>query len=719
MERLGTGIGWRPEIADAVERMPGIDWVEAVAENVCPGHLPDSLRRLRERGVTVVPHGVSLGLGGAERPDEGRLAALAERVTALGSPLVTEHIAFVRAGGALTASPRLEAGHLLPVPRTRDALDVLCENVRIAQDALPVPLAVENIAALISWPAEEMTEGQFLYELADRTGVGLLIDVANLHTNHVNRGEDPAKALAELPLEAIAYVHVAGGFERDGVWHDSHAHPVPRPVLDILTDLASRVRPPGVLLERDENFPEAAELHSELASIRRAVETGAVERVKAELREAGRTAARPATRPSAPGSKVPRVGAGVVRAGTEESRAAAEAPQAGAGVPDTAAETLAAGVVTPRAGAEEPRGGVAAPRPRAAIPDTAAETPEAGVVTPRAAAEAPRPSAGVPPTVAETPEAETGRPRYGAEASRTEAGVARAAADTPEVGTETPEAGAEMPEAGTAVLRPGDETGAVEATRGAFGLPHPRETEAAGQRPGGPGAARPRLGDVVAEARQRPEARDEETLPRPEAGDPVAETQPRPEAGDPVAEARQQPEAVDEEARDEEARDEEARDEGARDEGARDEKARPRSEVGVGEARQRVGLAQAALLSALVAGTPVPEGFDRARIGVQARALAAKRADVVAKVAPELPVILGREYRVAFLGYAQTNPMTGGYRRDALTFAEHLLAAGRPGETQARRELREWWLERSGPAPRSARPVRRLARATRRALLRR
>ncbi|MGV9501561.1 DUF692 domain-containing protein [Streptomyces sp. NPDC003642] len=469
MERLGTGIGWRPEIADAVEHMPGIDWVEAVAENICPGHLPDSLRRLRERGVTVVPHGVSLGLGGAERPDEGRLAALAERVTALGSPLVTEHIAFVRAGGALTASPRLEAGHLLPVPRTRDALDVLCENVRIAQDALPVPLAVENIAALISWPAEEMTEGQFLYELADRTGVRLLIDVANLHTNHVNRGEDPAKALAELPLEAIAYVHVAGGFARDGVWHDSHAHPVPQPVLDILTDLASRVRPPGVLLERDENFPEPAELRSELASIRRALEAGA------EL----------------------------LRTGTQT---------------------------------------------------TEAEPP----------------------------------------------------------GTHTP--GTQTPGTGAALRARGHETGAAEATRGAFGPPHPRDT---------------------------------------------------------------------------------------------------------GAARQRTGLAQAALLSALVAGTPVPEGFDRVRIGVQARALAAKRADVVAKVAPELPVILGPEYRPAFLGYAQTHPMTGGYRHDALTFAEHLLAAGRPGDGQARWELREWWLERSGPAPRSGRPVHRLARATRRVLLRR
>lgn len=350
MERLGTGIGWRPEIADAVERMPGIDWVEAVAENVCPGHLPDSLVRLRERGVTVIPHGVSLGLGGAERPDAGRLAALAERVEALGSPLVTEHIAFVRAGGPLTASPRLEAGHLLPVPRTRDALDVLCENVRIAQDALPVPLAVENIAALISWPGEEMTEGQFLYELADRTGVRLLIDVANLHTNHVNRGEDPAKALAELPLEAIAYVHVAGGFERDGVWHDSHAHPVPQPVLDVLTDLASRVSPPGVLLERDENFPEPGELERELGAIRGALEKGAAEREATargrpprgragggagEGRRSGR-GARP--RPAAPRPRAGRpavlarrrdAGAGGVRPGTGRGAGAGARREAG------------------------------------------------------------------------------------------------------------------------------------------------------------------------------------------------------------------------------------------------------------------------------------------------------------------------------------------------------------------------------------------------------
>nr|WP_244943493.1 DUF692 domain-containing protein [Streptomyces inhibens] len=268
MERLGTGIGWRPEIAAEIAELPGVDWVEVVAENICPGHLPYALQELRERGTTVIPHGVSLGLGGADRPDTGRLTALAERAEALGAPLVTEHIAFVRAGGPLTASPVMEAGHLLPVPRTRDALRVLCENVRIAQDALPVPLALENIAALINWPGEELTEGQFLSELVERTGVRLLIDVANLHTNHINRGEDPAVALDELPVEALAYVHVAGGVERDGVWHDSHAHPVTRPVLDVLAELCARTTPPGVLLERDDDFPEGGELAGELDAIR-------------------------------------------------------------------------------------------------------------------------------------------------------------------------------------------------------------------------------------------------------------------------------------------------------------------------------------------------------------------------------------------------------------------------------------------------------------------
>ena len=127
---------------------------------------------------------------------------------------------------------------------------------------------MENIAALVSWPEDEFTEADFLTELVERTGVLLLLDVANLYTAQVNFGLDPAATLDRLPLSAVAYVHVAGGVLRDGIWHDTHAHPVAAEILDILADLAGRAAPPGALLERDDAYPSDAELAAELSSIR-------------------------------------------------------------------------------------------------------------------------------------------------------------------------------------------------------------------------------------------------------------------------------------------------------------------------------------------------------------------------------------------------------------------------------------------------------------------
>ncbi|QYC44988.1 hypothetical protein Nocox_37170 [Nonomuraea coxensis DSM 45129] len=265
---LGVGIGWRAELDLTIERMEGVDFVEAIAENLRPGALPESLRLLRARDVPVIPHGVSLGVGGAEPPAAGRLAHLAACAEALDAPLVSEHLAFVRGDG-------VEAGHLLPIPRTRESLRVVTENVRRAQDALPVPLALENVAAIFGWPDDELTEGHFLAELVERTGVLLLVDVANLYTNQVNLGLSAVAALDALPLEHLAYVHVAGGYEHQGIWHDTHTTAVPAPVLDLLTELCSRTRPPGVLLEWDDHFPSDAALAGELERIRAATAAGA------------------------------------------------------------------------------------------------------------------------------------------------------------------------------------------------------------------------------------------------------------------------------------------------------------------------------------------------------------------------------------------------------------------------------------------------------------
>ncbi len=270
MTAYGVGIGWRPEIAGFVAGLPGLRFAEVVAESVhAHGDLPPGLAELRERGVAVVPHGVRLSLGGAEPVEPARVEHLAECARLLGAPMVSEHIAFVRAGG-------VEAGHLLPIPRSREAVDAVVANVRRTQAALDVPIALEPIAAIFDWPDDELDEGAFLTEILERTGALLLLDVANVYANALNRGGDPAALFDRIPLERVAYVHVAGGAEHDGIYHDTHTDAVPQPVLDLVAELCARHRPPALMLERDGDYPPAAELRAELDAIAKAAGLPAV-----------------------------------------------------------------------------------------------------------------------------------------------------------------------------------------------------------------------------------------------------------------------------------------------------------------------------------------------------------------------------------------------------------------------------------------------------------
>ncbi|MFE3988397.1 DUF692 domain-containing protein [Nocardia tengchongensis] len=263
------GIGWRREICGMVAALDGIGFCEVIAESLAAGNsgrrrraavtVPEELGELVARGIPAVPHGVSLSLGGAEVVDDRRVAHLAECARALGSPMVSEHIAFVRAGG-------LEAGHLLPVPRTREALDALERNIFRASRQLDVPLAVENIAALFEWPDPEYTEAEFLQELVERTGVYLLLDIANVYANARNTSRDPLAELLRLPAERVAYCHIAGGHESDGRYIDTHVHQVPAEVLDLVAEFTTGRSVP-LMLERDGNYPPATELAAELNAI--------------------------------------------------------------------------------------------------------------------------------------------------------------------------------------------------------------------------------------------------------------------------------------------------------------------------------------------------------------------------------------------------------------------------------------------------------------------
>ncbi|MCL8253168.1 DUF692 family protein [Aeromicrobium fastidiosum] len=162
----------------------------------------------------------------------------------------------------------------MPAARTSDALAVLVDNVRAAQDRLPVPLALENIAATLAWPESTMDEAELLTALTDATGCLFLLDVANLHATCSALGGDPRDLLDRMPLDHVAYVHVAGGFtDPEGVYWDTHAHDMTDDVLDLVTHVVDTLGPDGppVLLERDTDVSAEVVRH-ELDRLQHAVD---------------------------------------------------------------------------------------------------------------------------------------------------------------------------------------------------------------------------------------------------------------------------------------------------------------------------------------------------------------------------------------------------------------------------------------------------------------
>jgi uncharacterized protein len=256
---LGVGLGFRePFRGELFLARDRVDFLEITADH----YLDASPEKDRELALLadhfpLIPHGLNLSLGGAEGLDPGYLGKLARLVRRLDPPWWSEHVAFTRAGG-------VDIGHLAPVPFSREALDVLEANIAEARKLIDVPLIVENITYVVALPGSEMGEGEFLAELAGRTGCGLLLDVTNLHTNAVNHGFDPLEVLDRLPLDRVVQLHFAGGEWHGGRLVDSHARPAPPEVWALLEEVVARAPVKGIILERDEDLPPFGELLDEI-----------------------------------------------------------------------------------------------------------------------------------------------------------------------------------------------------------------------------------------------------------------------------------------------------------------------------------------------------------------------------------------------------------------------------------------------------------------------
>ena len=263
-ERIrGVGLGLRWEFLEEVLEGPPLDvaFFEVSPENYMRrgGYYPAALERIGER-YPLVTHGLTLSLGSADEPDAEFVRDLLvelerlEHAVALRSPVVHER------GGTVLHE-------LLPLPFDAMTVTRVADRLRRLSDAFRRPLAVENITYYAPLGARTMSEAEFVTRVVETSGASLLLDVNNVYVNAQNFGFDPLRHLAELPLERVVEIHVAGHSKQaSGLLIDTHGTPVSTPVLELLEWTLERTGPVPVLLERDNDVPALGVLLEELAT---------------------------------------------------------------------------------------------------------------------------------------------------------------------------------------------------------------------------------------------------------------------------------------------------------------------------------------------------------------------------------------------------------------------------------------------------------------------
>ena len=266
LPKLGVGVGFREEMRSEIFlNRQHIDFLEITSD-----HYLDAVDRKREeldilnQHFTLIPHSLDLSLGSAEGIDERYVDKLVELIDRVRPPWFSDHICFTRSGG-------VSIGHLAPLPFTREALNTLVRNIKDVKARISVPLVLENITYNVRMPSAEMSEGEFIRRVLDETDCGMLLDVTNLYINSVNLGFDWRDFLDELPLERVVQLHFVGSRKMSGRLIDAHMDRTEDEIWNLFRQVCVRCDIKGAILERDGNYPEFAEILTEIETARAAL----------------------------------------------------------------------------------------------------------------------------------------------------------------------------------------------------------------------------------------------------------------------------------------------------------------------------------------------------------------------------------------------------------------------------------------------------------------
>ncbi|MBI3545865.1 MAG: DUF692 domain-containing protein [Gammaproteobacteria bacterium] len=260
---LGFGLGLRPTHYETIlNEAPALDWLEIISENyLVPGGKPlHYLDRIRQR-YPMVMHGVSLSIGSSDALNREYLKDLKALAARIEPAWISDHLCWTGVNG-------VNAHDLLPLAYTQETLQHVVARVQQVQDFLGRRILLENVSSYISYPESEMTEWEFVREIAERADCLLLLDINNIYVSSFNHEFNACTYLNAIPVERVQQFHLAGHRNHGNYIIDTHDEPVIESVWDLYQIAVRRFGRVSTMIERDDNIPPLPELLSELEQAR-------------------------------------------------------------------------------------------------------------------------------------------------------------------------------------------------------------------------------------------------------------------------------------------------------------------------------------------------------------------------------------------------------------------------------------------------------------------
>ncbi len=243
---LGHGVGLRTEhFQEILEKKPKVDWFEAISENFMDtqGKPIKILEKVRA-DYPIGLHGTSLSIGSSGELNPLYLEKLKKLIDRIQPAIVSDHLCWSEHGGKRLFD-------LLPLPFTAESLATVVRHVDQLQNYLGRRILLENVSAYISFKHSEMTEWEFLNQVARQSGCGILLDVNNIYVNSFNHGFNPRDYLEGIDSDQVLQYHISGHTDKGKFLFDTHVGEVIQPVWDLYADAVQRFGDASSLIEWD------------------------------------------------------------------------------------------------------------------------------------------------------------------------------------------------------------------------------------------------------------------------------------------------------------------------------------------------------------------------------------------------------------------------------------------------------------------------------------